>query len=639
MNQYVETICNKFLIFKHKKIFEYLRKKKFHVQCCDEIKIFQNKLHDNYFNYIIISQQKDLKEILFILKDYEHKHQIIILEDSSNEPNTISLKHIKYLHDLPHKKDICESVFKYIVKNNKKVYKRLMKEYKGIVDASAIVSKTDERGIITYANNNFCKISGYCQSELIGHSHKIVRHPEMSSYFFKEMWETLKAKKEWKGIVKNKNKKGQTYYVKTFIKPILNHADKIKGYISIRHEISDILDPKEALIDDIKNIECPMLVMVKIEEFNDLEEYYTNQIIREIEKTFAQSLLNFLPHDSGYIKVYPLRNGEFALLKKLEPHCYNEEKELLILKTFQNNVKMGCINYDKYEFNLNVTLAYDKGNKNIFENVRLGIKQAQKNKLDILNAKNLKRKSKKHIIANIKTLNVIKDAVENHQIKTYYQPILCNATNNIIKYESLVRIVRQDDTVIRPVNFINAAKRMKYYTQITDTMINNIFFAMREYKKNISLNLSSVDIEDNRIREKIIDMIFEYNMAHKLTIELLEDEEAKDFTKVKNFITIVKKMGVKIAIDDFGSGYSNFNRLMQFEPDILKIDGSIIRNMDTNIYNKHIVDTIINFASKQKIKTVAEFVYNKEIFDIVKDMGVDYSQGYYIGEPKPYFID
>jgi PAS domain S-box-containing protein len=585
-----------------------------------------------------LSDEKTIQDFLK-QKDTSSRVQWIILTPTLKSKNQSSFNNTKRIDSKLNEKELFKKITKYIHKTTQEKYQELLENYKTIVDESAIVSQTDKNGIITYVNDNFSKISGYSKEELLGRSHNIIRHPDVSGFFFKDLWHTLKAQKEWKGLLKNKNRKGQTYYLKTHIKPLLDSQHNTKGYISIRNEITDVLDPKETLMDDIKNLKKPMLVLVKIEEFNELEEYYTIQIIRNIEQAFSQSMLNFFPKNSGYKKVYPLRNGEFALLKSFDDVIYDESKEVLLLKEFQNNVKVSCINYDKYDFNLNVILSYDMGNKNIFENVRLGIKQAQKNKLNIINAKNLKRESKKHIIANLKTLKMIKDAVENHRIKTYYQPISCNKCDKIVKYESLARIVKENGVVIRPINFIDAAKRMKYYTQITDTMINNIFFAMREYKKKISLNLSSYDIEDNRIREKIIDMIFEYNMAHKLTIELLEDEESKDFTKVKNFITIVKKMGVKIAIDDFGSGYSNFSRLMQFEPDILKIDGSIIRNIDTNVYNKHIVDTIINFASKQKIKTVAEFVYNKEIFDIVKDMGVDYSQGYYIGEPKPYFLD
>jgi EAL domain-containing protein (putative c-di-GMP-specific phosphodiesterase class I) len=115
---------------------------------------------------------------------------------------------------------------------------------------------------------------------------------------------------------------------------------------------------------------------------------------------------------------------------------------------------------------------------------------------------------------------------------------------------------------------------------------------------------------------------------------LLEDENVKDFNIIKEFIRHVKQRGVKIAIDDFGSGYSNFERLLEFEPDILKIDGSLIRNIVQDSYTKSIVKTIVLFAKTQNIKTIAEYVENEHIFNILNELGVDYSQGYYFGKPE-----
>lgn len=90
---------------------------------------------------------------------------------------------------------------------------------------------------------------------------------------------------------------------------------------------------------------------------------------------------------------------------------------------------------------------------------------------------------------------------------------------------------------------------------------------------------------------------------------------------------------MQIAIDDFGAGYSNFERILEFEPDIIKIDGSLIKNIQTDVFSRDLVETIVAFAKKQNIKTVGEFVENEAIFNILNEIGVDYSQGYYFGKP------
>jgi EAL domain-containing protein (putative c-di-GMP-specific phosphodiesterase class I) len=97
----------------------------------------------------------------------------------------------------------------------------------------------------------------------------------------------------------------------------------------------------------------------------------------------------------------------------------------------------------------------------------------------------------------------------------------------------------------------------------------------------------------------------------------------------------VKAYGVKIAIDDFGAGYSNYERLLEYQPDILKIDGCLIRDIDTNSYSYSVVKSIVTFAQEQKLQTIAEFIENETIYNIVKELGVDFSQGYYFGKPEP----
>ena len=128
------------------------------------------------------------------------------------------------------------------------------------------------------------------------------------------------------------------------------------------------------------------------------------------------------------------------------------------------------------------------------------------------------------------------------------------------------------------------------------------------------------------------------DIAPWIIFELLESEGIENYKEVMSFIEDVKSYGAKIAIDDFGSGYSNFERIVELQIDFLKIDGSLIKNIHQNDDMKIITKTIVNFAKELGIKTVAEFVHSKEVLKEVEALGVDYAQGFYIGKPQEFLI-
>ncbi|MBN2894408.1 MAG: response regulator [Campylobacterales bacterium] len=130
----------------------------------------------------------------------------------------------------------------------------LLDQYKTVVDESTIVSKTDPHGIITYVNDAFVRISGYSREELLGHPHSIVRHSDMPKSAFKEMWETIRAKKTWKGEVKNRKKDGGYYIVQSTISPILGADGAIEEYISARNDVTEIYDLQKEIEETQKEV-------------------------------------------------------------------------------------------------------------------------------------------------------------------------------------------------------------------------------------------------------------------------------------------------------------------------------------------------------------------------------------------------
>lgn len=152
----------------------------------------------------------------------------------------------------------------------------LLEQYKDAIDMSSLVSKTDIDGIITYVNEPFCKASQYSKEELLGKSHRIIRHPNVSKKFFQKMWATIKAKKVWKGTIENRAKDGSSYFVDATIIPILNHTNEIIEYISVRTDITKEIQAKDEIISAQKEI------LYKLGEMGELRSQETGDHVNRV---------------------------------------------------------------------------------------------------------------------------------------------------------------------------------------------------------------------------------------------------------------------------------------------------------------------------------------------------------------------
>ena len=511
----------------------------------------------------------------------------------------------------------------------------LLDQYKKVVDYSSIISKTDLNGKITYANDKFCKVSGYSYNELIGKNHNIVRAEDTPREMYAKLWEDIQNKKTWQGVLKNKAKTGQNYYVESTVMPILDEEGNIIEYIALRHDISEVMNPKKQIVEKLKTLEKPLLIMLKIEDFEMLEDFYEHSNVETIEESLSLQIFDFFPKEYTFDKIYKLGNGEFALLREVVNSNYTINDHHQFLRKLQKNVADAKIILNDYEYDISVNISYSIGKKGAFENTKYGLKKATKESLDIVYANDLVEQKQKQALHNINIIKMVKTALHEEKIISYFQPIMCNKTNKIKKYESLVRLIDQENNVITPYHFLDISKKGKYYIKITDTVLDQSLKLLDKYDTDVSINLSTIDIENGYIKDKITRLLQEnIKNSSRIVFELLEDENAKNFEEVFDFIAFIKSFGAKIAIDDFGAGYSNFNRLLEYQPDILKIDGSLIKNIENDHFSRSVVETIQEFANKQNISTIAEFVSSEKILEIVNKIGINYSQGFHIGKPS-----
>ena len=378
------------------------------------------------------------------------------------------------------------------------------------------------------------------------------------------------------------------------------------------------------LEEDIKKNETNTLMIVNIDSFKEINNFYGVKVGDTILKQIAMYL-----HEktNGLHQLYKLYSDEFAILTQ-----ENIDKKYCI--DFINSLNKNFCRYEDTDIQVqsSIGVVY-KDNTRLIEKATIALRTAKKNKTlceEYNKSLELQEEYSNHITWSLN----IKESLYKDDIVPYFQAIKDLNTGKIKKYECLARMVYNNE-VYSPDTFINISKKAKLYPQITQKMIEKTF----KYFKNkpdieFSINFSVDDIINEKTFEYLIQMIEKYNIGSQLIIELLESEEIHDFKLLDNFIKKLKEYKVRVAIDDFGSGYSNFSYIINLNVDYLKIDSSLIKDIHLNKESKIIVKSIVEFAKNVNLKTIAEMVHNEEIEQILKELNINYVQGYHIGKPK-----
>ncbi|MGJ0330662.1 EAL domain-containing protein [Aliarcobacter cryaerophilus] len=524
-------------------------------------------------------------------------------------------------------------------------------EYKKAIDESSIVSKTDKNGLITFVNKKFCEISGYEEDELIGKSHNIVRHPSMTKEFFNNLWKTITNKEIFKGVIVNKKKNGLVYYVDTTIIPILDENKNIEEFIAIRHDITKVYEQKklieeqfideltllpnrQKLLKDLKDSKIQKIAMININSFRDINNFYGFEAGDLVLKKFSQILLDKISTNIN-LDLYRVANDVFAICTKSKD---NLEEIRDICTNIIEYFSLHPILINNNSFYLSISIGVSRNCKdsavqnNLLSKAEYALRMAKKRDISILFLdENIELYNK--LKENKKLIEELKNALISNNLLIYGQKLINNISKKE-KYEILMRVKLEDGSILTPYSFLKEAKKAKLYLGMTRMLVKKACEYFKGKDIDFNLNLTLEDIKDQYTMDFIVNAMEKTNTAKQITFEIVESEGIESFTEVSNFIKKAKKLGCKIAIDDFGTGYSNFEYIIKLDVDYIKIDGSLIKNINTDNNLYLTVQTIVGFAKALKIKTVAEFVHNEEVLNCVKNLDIDYSQGFFIDEPK-----
>jgi len=398
------------------------------------------------------------------------------------------------------------------------------------------------------------------------------------------------------------------------------------------------------LMDKIENSntqDIPVMILINIDEFHIYNEIYGLSVGDVILQHFAKKLEDFV-NGTAY-DLYRMSGDEFVLLditKILDPETYIRDIESLLSYIETNPILLPNI---KEPINMVITIGVSFDKTNSYGKADMALQEARRRGRQYLGY-NSEVDRREELQKNLYWREEINKALDEDRIHAYYQPIV-DKNSNIVKYESLIRMKQLsrngDEKLISPSDFLDFSKISRQYVGLTKVMINESFKTMIELNVHVSINLTFHDIANREINKLLRGNIKKHHLESKtnfdissqVIFELLEHPGHKDYDTFVAFVNEFKSLGVLITIDKFGLGFSDMAKVAELSPHYVKIDSSLIKNIDSDKHAYSLVKAIVKFTQELGIKTIAEHVSNKEIFEKAKELGIDEFQGFFFGKP------
>lgn len=358
-------------------------------------------------------------------------------------------------------------------------------------------------------------------------------------------------------------------------------------------------------------------------------DYIIAQLIKLLKKSIKKEILHVLDRrvcieiKNTHVDVFT-----FTIFEDLE------EREIMLLRAiiFKSIItsEFSLLNIDM-KIDIDITIGCSKGGD---KNLQVYAEKALHNaKLNYLHFMYYDSTLYKNHFLNEELLDTLNRNITEKTVEPFFQAIQDNKTSKIVKYEALMRLFDKNGNIIVPQVFLEKARKYRLFNKMMEILILKVIDYIKKYKIHVSINLDYNDILNPSMKELIINNIKDTDIGDYLTVEILESKKVNNFYIVNDFINDLKTYNVQIAIDDFGSGFSNYEHILNINTDFIKLDGSLVKKIDEDIYY-NLVKSIVLFCKEQEIKVVAEFVSDLKILRYVKSLDIDYSQGYYIGKPS-----
>ncbi len=538
-----------------------------------------------------------------------------------------------------------------------------------------IVFITDVKGHIEYVNSMFEQVTGYTKREAIGQNPRILASGETSHAEYEELWGTITAGKTWRGIFKNKKKNGQYYWVNGLITPIRNEKGQITNFLAIQEDITEKMQSEEKIrylasydeLTGLRNRTCFMeqlnewlshyksynqtgvLLLMDIDGFRFINDTYGHstgdKVLHHVAEFLITTLFEIDKHhvnkDVRESILGRMGGDEFAIflpardekegIETAEEIRKRLEKSRFVEMPGHVTASIGVVLYPRDGSTTKELTT--RADASVYHAKELG-----HNRIHLYHTEDLVLE-KMH--SRMEWKGRIQKAIEEERFEPWFQPILDLKDSQIHHYEALARMRDTNGETILPGAFVDTAEMLGLISAIDRIIIRKTLKTLLNLCKqgkvlSLSMNLSGKDLDEKEFLEFLKSAITETGAdPRRLIFEITETAAVRNLDSAIKFIRELRLIGCCFSLDDFGVGFTSFKYLKEMEVDYIKIDGSFIQNLHKTQGDHIFVKAIANVAKGMGIKTIAEFVENGEIIKILKDYGVDYAQGYFIGKPSP----
>jgi PAS domain S-box-containing protein/diguanylate cyclase (GGDEF)-like protein len=541
---------------------------------------------------------------------------------------------------------------------------KALKTFNALLEKSIhIIFITEPDGTIVYVNPTFERITGYVKDEVIGQKPDILISTQTDQDVLRAMWETVSSGKTWHGEIKNKKKNEQIFWVDALITPIHDESNEIINYLAIHEDISkQMLSHEKAqylesfdrvtglfnrssfmktLTQKLVSSDTLILLLFQLSDFKLINDVYgvnfTDDYIRAVIQLVTKICQSYEePQIMGRVSeatlgfVFDIENVQL-LIDMIKEMIHQVSTYGFSKNSVSSSLVIGIVNQQ------DTNNSSDDLLRKAFTALNIAKKRGR-NTWHVFQKADMNDNTVSFLF---KQKELILPALKEDRFEPWFQPILDLKDNEIHHYEALARMRDLNSNIVLPGAFIPAAEQLGLIGDIDMVIAKKTILRQKELHHagshfSFSMNISGKNLGDAQILSFLQETIKRSSADPRgIIFEITETAAINDLKAATHFISVLKNMGCKFSLDDFGVGFTSFIYLRELNVDFIKIDGMFVRNLQNDREDQSIVKAIAMIAKEMNIRTIAEFVEHKKTLLMLKQFDIDYAQGYLIGKPSP----